>query len=348
MKRSLLFIVLICLVYTNPLSAQGSLLKKVTGAMKDELLGTGGSSSKQEAEPACACDQPENVLDMGGRFKLDYKELNITTMDDGSFLALDRRSGDYYIVRDGTTQGPYKDGDPRIAGYNIYNSDSRDMNALLTRYKGIISKSGDKYQITMGGKTWGPYAEIHDFIVTRSGDKFACMAIENVAATEDEGKKMEDAMKNAKSDQERMELAMKFSQQMTSRMMQGGGPESQMPKLVTNIEGATFNPLQEQGNLSGSSKYDDILVTTYNSIRTLQGKTLFRLTNEMTGAGNVFVNSSNTKYAYYNYGTLTFSDGKSLPDCFNPHLTKSGGQVSLVYMYYSPKRNAIVQCKIPW
>ena len=345
MKRSLLFLALICMVYANPLNAQGGLLKKVAGAMKDELLGTGGSSSKQEAEPACACDQPESVLDMGGKFKLDYKEMDITSMDDGSLLAQDRRSGEFYIVKGGVTQGPYKEGDPRIAGYG---TDSQGSNGLLTRYKGTITKSGEKYLITMGGKTYGPYAEITQFAVSKSKDKFVCLVVENIIATEDEGKKMEEAINNAKSDQERMELAMKFSQQMANKVMEGGGAQNSMPKFVTNIPDASFDPMSSQGNFSGDAKYDDILLITYNSIKTLQGKTLFNLTNEMQGSSKLFVNASNTKYAYYDYGTLTFSDKSTLTDCFNPHLEKTGGQVYLVYMYYSPKRNEIMQCKIAW
>jgi hypothetical protein len=33
---------------------------------------------------------------------------------------------------------------------------------------------------------------------------------------------------------------------------------------------------------------------------------------------------------------------------FNPHLIKTGSQVYLAYTYYSPKKNAMMQCKIPW
>ncbi len=348
MKKSLLFLVLISFIYSNPLSAQGGLLKKVTGAMKDELLGTGSSSSKQETEPGCACDQPELVLDLGGKFKLDYKELEITTMDDGSFLAQDRRSGDYYIIKAGTTQGPYKEGDPRIAGYGYYD-DADYMDGLLQRYKGIVSKAGDKYTITMGGKTYGPYAAIENFTLSLSRDKFACLILDEVIAAEAEGKKMEDAINNAKSDQERMELAMKFSQQMANKMMQNGGSSGILPKLVTNVPDAKTDLYSgEAGNLVGTAKYDEILTVTYDKIQTLQGKTLFTSTFELFGSEKVFINTSNTKYAFYNYGTLTFSDNKTLTDCFNPHLEKISGQVYLVYMYYSPKRNAIMQCKIAW
>jgi hypothetical protein len=352
MNKSLLLLVLICLVYANPLNSQGSLLKKVTGAMKDELLGTGGkSSSKQEAEPQCACAQPEIVLDMGGKYKLDYKELEITTMDDGSFLAQDRRTGDYYIIKGGVTQGPYKEGDPRIAGYSNYGGDDNDyMNGLLQRYKGIISKTGDKYTITMGGKSYGPYAKIANFTITPSGDKFACLELDEQIAAEAEGKKMEQAMNNAKSDQERMELAMKYGQQMANKMVQNGGPQSTMAKLVTNVPDANVGIYSgEAGSMVGNSKYDEILIFLYNKIETMQGKTLFSSTpEELFGSEKKFINTDNTKYAYYNYGTLTFSDNKTLSDCFNPHLEKVGGQVYLVYMYYSPKKNAIVQCKIPW
>ena len=350
MKKSLLLLVLIGMVCTNPLNAQGGLLKKVTGAMKDELLGTGGnSSSKQEAEPGCACAQPEVVLDMGGKYKLDYRELEITTMDDGSFLAQDTRSGDFYIIKGGVTQGPYKEGDPRIAGYENYGDDSEYMDGLLRRYKGIISKTGDKYTITMGGKTYGPYAGISNFTLTPSRDKFACLILDELIAAEAEGKKMEEAINNAKSDHERMELAMKYSQQIANKMMQDGGPQSTMPKLVTNEPNATVDIYSgDMSNLVGNAKYDEILAFSYEKIQTLQGKTLFSSIPELYGSEKRFINTANTRYAYYNYGTLTFSDNTTLTDCFNPHLQKISGQVYLVYMYYSPKRNALVQCKISW
>ena len=349
MKKSVLFIFILSLILSNPLASQGSLLKKAASAMKDELLGTGGKSSRQEAEPACACDQPETILDMGGKYKLDYKELEITTMDDGSFLAQDRRSGDYYIIKGGITQGPFNEGDPRIAGYREYDENDDYMSGLVQRYKGIVSKSGDKYNITLGGKTYGPYAMIQNFTLSLSRDKFACLVMDEVMATEAEGKKMEEAIEKAKTDQERMELAMKFSQQMANKMMQGGGPQSTMPKLVTNVPDANIDMYSgEMSNLVGNAKFDEILAVNFQNVRDLQGKTIMKMSQEMFGSDRYFINTSNSKYAYFNYGTLTFSDGKTLTDCFNPHLVKTGGQVYLVYMYYSPKRNAIVQCKIPW
>ena len=101
--------------------------------------------------------------------------------------------------------------------------------------------------------------------------------------------------------------------------------------------------------LNGDIKFDDILMTTYdNKIYDLQGKLLFSLKNEAMGTKSLFVNSNSTKYAYYNSGTLTFSDNTTLAELFNPQLVKLDGKIYLSYMYYSPKNNAIMQHKIPF
>ena len=80
----------------------------------------------------------------------------------------------------------------------------------------------------------------------------------------------------------------------------------------------------------------------------LQGEILITLKPEFIGAQSLFVNASNTKYAIYNYGNLVFSDDKTMSELFNPHLVKAGENIDLAYMYYSPKRNAIMQCRIPF
>ena len=69
---------------------------------------------------------------------------------------------------------------------------------------------------------------------------------------------------------------------------------------------------------------------------------------KLSGLKDLFVNSNNTKYAFYNSGTLTFSDNTTMTDLFNPYLVKADGKVYLSYMYYSPKNNAIMQHKIPF
>lgn len=305
MKKSLFSLMLICIMLIT-ISGTLSIVNEPRVADSDSynLRDEASRSSFLQSEPACACEQPELIVTLGGKLKLDYKEMNVCTMDDGSVLLIDRNTNDYFISKGGIIQGPFKQEDPRVAGFANCYLESNDMNDLLPRYKGILSKTGEKYLITMGGKTYGPFIEIYDFTVSRSRDKFVVMAVSK---------------------------------------------DGEMPKLITNIPDVTFDIVNAiNSGLCGGIKYDEILVVTEDRILNLQGKTLFNIKPEMTACEQLFINSSNTRFAYYDFGTLIFSDGKSLPDCFNPHLLKSGSTVYLGYMYYSPKRNAIMQCKIPF
>ncbi len=347
MKRFILLPVAVCLTFSINVNSQ-NLLKKVGQAVASEVLGsgTGSASSKADPEPSCACDDAVLVVDLGGSLKINYKETNISNMDDGALLLQDRISGNYYIARNGAIQGPYQAGDPKITGFE--NSDEEGTNTLLQRYKDYITRSGDKYLITFKGKTYGPYGQINGFAVTRSKEKFAALVVENVVVSETDGEAMDKAIKNAKTDQERMQLAMKYSQQMQQKIMAGGGTSSITSKLVSNVPDLSYDPVSRPvSSLNGNMKFDEILIPAYNKIYNLQGKEVVALKNEHIGAENIFVKSDNSNYAIYNYGTITFSDGKTLTDLFNPFLIKSG-QVYLSYMYYSPKRNAIMQCKIPF
>jgi len=347
MKRSIFFLVAVCLMVSNNVNSQ-NLLKKVGQAVANEVRGSGTGSVNTEPEPTCACDDAELIVDLGGSLKINYKEANISTMDDGALLLQDKISGNYYIARNGVIQGPLQAGDPKLAG--IENGDEEEgTNKLLLRNKEYISKSGDKYLIKFGGKTYGPYGQINGFAVTSSKEKFAALVIENVVVSEMDGEAMDKAMKNAKTDQERMQLAMKYSQQMQQKVMAGGGPSSMTTKLVSNVPDISFDPInQPVTSLNANMKFDEILLPAHNKIYNLKGQVVATLKYEHSGAENIFVRSDNTKYAIYNYGTITYSDGKILTDLFNPHLIKNEGQVYLAYMYYSPKRNAIVQCKIPF
>lgn len=352
MKKSILYSLAICLIIANQVNAQGRLINKAKNSITNEILGkpdNSASQAKQEPEPACANDQAELIMDMGGKLQLDYKELTISILNDGSILAMANGTKDYYIVKDGVTQGPYKSGDSKVAEFETPDDDNKSVESFLLKNKPYISRSGEKFIITFNGKKYGPFAQINNFTVTKSKDKFAAMVIENIVVNEDQGKKMDEAIKNAKTDQEKMDLAMKYTQEMQQKMMQGGGPMSTIPKLVTNIPNITYDPMKSTGGtLNGNIKYDDILMSTYDKIIDLQGKVLLTLKPEASGAKDLFVNSTNAKYAYYNYGTLTFSDNTSLSDLFNPHLVKVNGNIYLAYMYYSPKKNSIMQWKIPF
>ena len=346
MKKSIFLLLTLCLIGASPLNAQG-LLKKVAGSMKDELLST--KKGKTDPEPACACSDAELVVGLGGKLQIDYKEADISTMDDGSLLMKNRMDGQYYIFKDGTTIGPLSEGDPRLAGF-VQTDNNKDPSAMLMmRYRSYISKSGEKYLITFGGKQYGPYAQIQSFVMPKSKDKFAALVVDNIVTSEADAKKMDEAIKNAKTDQEKMDLAMQYSQQMAQKMMQAGGAAGITPKIVSNVPGAVSDMTGFlSGTLNGNVKYDEIVMTVYNKINDISGKTLIMLKPEHSGVTDLFVNTANTKYAIYSYGTITMSDGTSLTDLFNPHLVKTGSQVYLAYMYYSPKKNAMMQCKIPW
>ncbi len=209
------------MVTASNVNAQGGLLKKVAKSMTNELLGKTESNNADQPEPSCACSDAILMLDLGGKLQLNYYELSISISDDGSILAKQAGADEYYIAKNGTTQGPFKEGDPRLAEFGITgnNTDDNSIDGFISRNKPYIGKSGDKLLITFGGKSYGPYSLINDFKVSKSKDKFAALVIENVAVSETYGKKMDEAMKNAKSDQERMEIAMEFGQQLQQNII---------------------------------------------------------------------------------------------------------------------------------
>ena len=349
MKRSLFIILAVFFFAGSAVNAQG-LLKKVGKAMSDELLGNTPAADNKKAdqpEPTSACDKPEMVMDIGGKLQLDYKELAISISDDGSVLAKHVGSDEYYIVKNGVTQGPYSGSDPRVKSFDLPDEEVPEgVDAWTYKYKQYISKKDGKYLITFGSKTYGPYGQIQNFVVTKSKEKFAALIIENVVVTEDAGKAMDEAMKNAKTDQERMDLALKYTAEMQQRIMQGGGPESMVPKLITNIEGISYDWTNNMGSsLNSSMKYDDILMTSGSKIMDMKGNLIHTVTADQGGA-DFFISTDNSKYAWHHYGTLNISDKTTLSELFNPHLIKADGKIYLAYMYYSPKRNSILQCRI--
>lgn len=93
MKKSTIFSLVICLILINQLDAQkGSLLKKIGNSMANELLGR-KEKAEPEPEPASACAQPDVIMDMGGKYKLNYKEVNISVTSDGRVLIQDNVTG---------------------------------------------------------------------------------------------------------------------------------------------------------------------------------------------------------------------------------------------------------------
>jgi hypothetical protein len=347
MKKSILLLVAICLVSVTTVNSQGGILKKVTDSMTDELLGR-KEKPKPEPEPTCACSNADVIIDLV-KYNIGYTEINLSVLDNGNILIQDRLSGKYYIIEGNVTKGPFNNDDPNVALFETVGKETKSTDDFILRYKPYLSKSGEKLLITFDGKKYGPFALINSFTVSKTKEKFAAIVVETLITTEDQGKKMEEAMKNAKSDQERMDLAMQYAQQMQQKMVQGGGPGTMLPKLVTNIPDATYDPTQSIGGvLNGNIKYDDILFVAYDKIKDLQGKTLMTIKPEIIGGGQLFISSDNSKYAVFDYGKLSFSDRTSLTELFNPYLIKESGKNFLAYMYYSPKKNSILQCKVPF
>jgi hypothetical protein len=357
MKKSIFLSLVVCIVFTHLANAQGGLLKKVTKSMTNELLGR-PQEVDRGPEPKCACADAKLIMDLGGKVQLDYKELSISVADDGSILAKSRVGDEYYIIRDGVTTGPLKAGDKRLKGFEDFVEPDRNNapdNSTGGESKGddpwlkyeYITKSGEKYLITFKGKSYGPYGAINGFAVSHTKEKFAAIVIENTPYSKMDAKKMEAEMKNAKTDQEKMDLSMKYAQQMQENMMAGGGPAAMQPKFISNIPDVVYDPIKTiSGTLSGNLKYDDIFMVAYDKITDLKGNTLIPIVPEAFGSEKLYLNTDNTKYAYYNYGTLTFNDKTNLSELFGTHLLKVDGQVYLAYMYYSPKKNSIMQCKI--
>jgi hypothetical protein len=354
MRKSIILLFVIGIFVGSPINAQfGKLLNKVSKSVANEITGKTDDSQKpanNQPEPKCACDQAVVILDLGGGLKLDYSEISISLRADGAILVKDRMSDNYYIARDGKTEGPIKAGDPRLSGFES-NDDEKTSDEKTFKWEDspYVTRSGEKYLIKFDGKSYGPYSVIRQFKASSLKDKFAAEVIENVPVSEAEGKKMDEAIKNAKTEEERNQLAIQYAQEMGRKMQEGGGPMAAMPKIVTNIPGVTYDPLKSMGgSLNSTVKYNDIVVTTYDKIMDLSNKVLINLKPESQNAQNLFVNSSNSKYAWYKYGTLTFGDGQVLTEMFNPHFVKINGVVSIAYMYYSPKRNSIMQCTIPF
>ena len=360
MKKNILLLALLCIFFGNPGKAQfNHLINKVSKSVEDKIDGKPAESTKntnKEPEPKCACEKSELIVDLG-KLKLMYSELSILLNDEGAILLSSRYSKDYYISKDGVTQGPFKYGDPHLAGFDVPDNSMAPDNRGSEEKAAIdpwannqyISKTGEKYLIKFAGKSYGPYATIQQFKVNKSKDKFASIVIQTVPVSEADGKKMQKEIDAAKTDAEKQELAMKYNQQMMQKIMEGGGPRSTLPKLVTNVEGATYDLIKSQGGILNSDiKYDDILFKSSTKVVDLSNNVLFDLKQDAQSSASFFINTANSIYAWYNSGTLSFSDNKIMSDLFNPHLVKVNTQVNLAYMYYSPKSNAIMQCKIPF
>jgi hypothetical protein len=290
------------------------------------------------------------IIDIG-KYKIDYTESTISFLNDGSILVGDRTTDNFYVAKNGVTDGPFKKDDPRVLKFQTM-EESPDNHADLTvRYSNYITKKGDRYTIVFKGKTYGPYDLINNFAVTKSGDKFAASVTPTVGVSEADNKKMAERADKAKTDQEKMQIAMEYSQMMQKKMMEGGGPENMTPRVISNVPvgSGDNNTLVAMSSIFYTNlKYDDILTAVGGRITDLQGKMILDLTKCRCSIDRMYIKSDNSGNACYETGILTFSDGTRMTDLFGPNLIRLDGKIYLAYFYYSPKHNAIMQCKVPF
>ena len=105
------------MIVVYPLESQG-LLNKVRNSVAKEVIGTNkdessSNFSKPGPEPDCARDDATLIINLD-RFKIDYRETTICEKADGSILLKDRITGKYYLTKDGKSEGPLEEDDPRV------------------------------------------------------------------------------------------------------------------------------------------------------------------------------------------------------------------------------------------
>lgn len=310
------------------------------------LLGTAVSVIAQP-DPDCACSDPDLVIDLSGK-SLVYAEISCQVTGNGSFLVRDNVSGSYYLSGKGVTSGPFQENDPAVKPF-LSDDLSDTYDPWVAEYGKYISKNDDRYTISFAGKAYGDFYEIIDFHVTGTSEKFLAV----VSDREPLGLKLEKInrdMDGITTDEQKKELELRHARAIEEEMMAGDDPMSNL-KMITNIPDAVFDPEQSFMFLT-DVKYDEILKAMYDdngqiSFFNLSGKRIMTIGSEYSlYAEKQFLSSDNSRYAVYGNGTLTFSDGTTKSDLFNPYLMKSDGIVYLAYLYYSPSRNSICQCKI--
>ena len=352
------FCFVVSLSLSNNAEAQlGKMLNKLKNKAIDSALGKPDSvATKNKGEtardPQSACKDALLILKLEDDFKIDYKEVTFSVLDDGTILIFDFKNEVYFTVKDGVRSGPYQKDSPQVKQFEIKPDDeSRENDAkyLVNHYKGVIIPSDEKYSIIFNGKTYGPYAMISKFVQNQSKTKFVALVTKDAMMSAKQIEVLNVKEKNAKTEQEKMQLAMEMSELMQQNMSKVKGNMEVSPKYVSNVPVIK----DETGlgyMLSNKTKYDDIIFLGPDKIMDLTGKTIKLIdpTKNQSSNSGFWLSSDNSKIASFDSGTLTLNDGSTLNEVFCPYLTKTDGKVYLSYMYFSPVNKAIMQCKIPF
>lgn len=349
MKKRFFFVSILCLTLMPGLQTHaqlGGLMNKVKNKIVDKALGndTGSKSGTQAQEPGCASENDKVVFEFDKGYKVDMREITVC-IQDGDMLLFSKVNGKYFVKKKNAAspEGPFEENDPEVTRFSCNESaasdDKKDFSLL---YPEFVSRSGEKFLIKFGGKTYGPYAIIMNFVVSSLKTKFLAQVIPDVMFTEKEGANLEKESKNATTMAQQMELARKVQEQMMQKSASGNPMDLSM-KVISNVSGVSER-LGATVMYSASVKYDEIVCYDYGKIMDLSGKTIFNYDPQQVNPyEGLWLSSDNSRYVTYTYGVLKFSDGKECKDIFSPYLTKDGGQVVLNYLYFSPKHNAIMQ-----
>jgi hypothetical protein len=350
MKKTLLLSVIFLLAGALNYTSQaqlGGLLNKVKNKVVDKALGNdSGKTGSQAKDPDCATTNDKVVFEFDKGYKVDMTEITVC-IQNGDILLFNKINSKYFVKKRNSEspEGPYEADNSEVTRFNcnstVSSNDKKDFSLI---YPEFVSRSGEKFLIKFGGKSYGPYAVILNFVVSDLKSKFVAQVIPDMMFTEKESKELEKESKNADNMtmEQKMALGRKVQEQMLQKAASGNPMDFQL-KVISNVSGVNSN-LGATVMYSSFIKYDDIVCLGNGQIMDLTGKTIFTYDIQKVNPNDgLWLSSDNTRYVTYSYGLLKFSDGKECNQVFSPWLVKEGDKLFLNCLYYSPKRNAIMQ-----
>jgi hypothetical protein len=350
MKRTFLLSIIFLLAGALNYSSQaqlGGLLNKVKNKVVDKALGNdSGKNGSQAKEPDCATGNDMVVFEFDKGFKVDMTEITVC-IQNGDILLFSKLTGKYFVKKKNSDspEGPYEPDNSEVTRFNcnstVSSNDKKDFSLI---YPEFVSRSGEKYLIQFGGKSYGPYAIIMNFVVSDLKSKFVAQVIPDMMFTEKESKELEKENKNADNMtmEQKMAMARKVQEKMMQKAASGNAMDFSM-KVISNVPNVSEN-LGATVMYSSTIKFDEIVCLGAGQIMDLSGKTIFTYDMQKVNPNDgLWLSSDNSRYVTYSYGLLKFSDGKECNQVFSPWLVKEGDKLFLNYLYYSPKHNAIMQ-----
>lgn len=341
MKTKLFFLISIMVSGYHSEGQLSKTLSKFKDKVKSEILGEDTQNNNTQQLSQCACEEGETMFKFGGKFKINYRETEVCIGNDSKILLISRDNYEpqYYVSDNGSISGPLNEDNPKVVKFHCIGSD------ILELYSDYITEVNRKFLITFKGKEYGPYASILNFEVSLSKQKFVAITIKDDYTSGidmEEAEKMDDA-----NQEEQLAYALKMNAKM-QQQIESGEELDMMPKIVTNIGGIDYNPMYGV-EFSSTIKFNEICLVQYDKITDLNGKTVLALKTDMAVNGdNIWISNDNSRYAWFDYGTLFFSNGKKCDNVFSPGIVKEGNTEYIRYMYYSPNEDAIKMCKIPF